>query len=279
MHPINIIDTTLRDGEQAPGIVFSKEDKKCIAALLDQVGVYEIEAGIPAMGPAECETLAEIFDLNLNARVSTWNRANINDIKASLDCGSRYVHISLPVSDIQIRYKLQKDRKWVLNKLREAVVFARDAGACVTVGAEDASRADFDFLAKYACLARELGAERLRYADTVGTLHPFNSYCKVQKLIRESGISIEFHAHNDFGMATANTLAGFEAGALFASTTVLGLGERAGNCSIESLISVLDQFFPASIKINQKALNFLEGYISSITREFYPQTEMQVCNN
>jgi len=265
MSPVRIVDTTLRDGEQAPGVVFSKENKICIAVLLDQVGVFEIEAGTPAMGTFECEALEEILALNLNCRVSTWNRALIGDIQTSLDCGSRRIHISLPVSDIQIQYKLQKDRSWVLNKLQETVSFARDAGAFVSVGAEDASRADFNFLIKFACLARELGVERLRYADTVGTLNPFTSYNNVQRLMSESGINIEFHAHNDFGMATANTLAGVEAGAQFVSTTVSGLGERAGNCSLEAIVSVLDHFLPNSVQANQNALNYLTQYVSSVT--------------
>lgn len=273
MSPVRIVDTTLRDGEQAPGVVFSKEDKLCIAALLDQVGVFEIEAGTPAMGSFEREALEELFALNLKARVSTWNRGNISDIQASLDCGSRCIHISLPVSDIQIQYKLQKNRTWVLNRLQDAVTFARNAGASVTVGAEDASRADFSFLVKYACLARELGAERLRYADTVGALHPFISYYKVQSLIRESGISIDFHAHNDFGLAIANTLVGVEAGAEYISTTVLGLGERAGNCSLENIVSVLNHFLPASVQANLNALNYLTQYVSSVMDSVYAHPE------
>ncbi len=268
MSLINIIDTTLRDGEQAPGIVFSKEDKKCIAILLDKVGVFEIEAGTPAMGSGECEALAEVFALNLTARVSTWNRANIRDIRASLDCGSRHLHISLPVSDIQIKYKLQKSRSWVLNKLQEAVVFAREEGAFVTVGAEDASRADFNFLVQYTNLARELGAERLRYADTVGILDPFMSHYRVKKLISESGIDIDFHAHNDFAMAIANTLAGVEAGAQYASTTVLGLGERAGNCPLEMIVKVFHKFLPMSISANKIALSSLVSYVTSVTEGF-----------
>jgi homocitrate synthase NifV len=190
-----------------------------------------------------------------------------------LNCGSRCIHISLPVSDIQIQYKLQKNRTWVLNRLQEAVGFARNAGASVTVGAEDASRADFSFLVKYACLARELGAERLRYADTVGALHPFISYYKVQSLIRESGISIDFHAHNDFGLAIANTLVSVEAGAEYISTTVLGLGERAGNCSLENIVSVLNHFLPTSVQVNQNALNYLTQYVSSVTDSVYARPE------
>jgi homocitrate synthase NifV len=265
MEAINFVDTTLRDGEQAAGIVFSKQDKLCIATLLDQVGVYEIEAGTPAMGGEEFEAIAAILALKLKSRVSTWNRAHIKDIKASLACGSHQLHITLPVSDIQIHYKLRKDRSWVLAKLQEAVSFAQDAGAAVTVGAEDASRADFNFLLEYACLAHKLGAERLRYADTVGMLNPFDSHYIIQKLISESGIDVEIHAHNDFGMAVANTWACVEAGARFASTTVLGLGERAGNCPLEMAADVFKKFLPQSFLVNQKALNILVGYVNSVT--------------
>ncbi|MEA4923689.1 MAG: homocitrate synthase [Syntrophomonadaceae bacterium] len=261
----NIVDTTLRDGEQAPGIVFSKEDKKYIALMLDKAGVFEIEAGTPAMGTGECEALAAVLELNPNTRISTWNRAHLKDIKASLGCGARHLHLSLPVSDIQIRYKLRKTRGWVLNQLKETVHFARAAGAAVTIGAEDASRADFRFLLEYACLARELGAERLRYADTVGVLDPFKTYSQVQQLINESGMAIEFHAHNDFALAVANTLAAVRAGAQFASTTVLGLGERAGNCPLETIIDVFDQFLPESIPLNRKAVNELVRYVTSVT--------------
>lgn len=262
---INIVDTTLRDGEQAPGIVFSREDKQHIASLLDKAGVFEIEAGTPIMGAGECEALAAVLELDLKARVSTWNRANLKDIQASLDCGSHHLHISLPVSDIQIHYKLRKNRRWVLNQLKEAVSYARAAGASVTVGAEDASRADFKFLAEYACLARDLGAERLRYADTVGVLDPFKSYYLVQGLVQESGVDIEFHAHNDFAMAIANTLAAVRAGARYASTTVSGLGERAGNCSLEMIIEVLNHFLPGSLSSSPNAVSDLVAFVTSIT--------------
>ncbi len=182
-----------------------------------------------------------------------------------MDCGAHHVHISIPVSDIQIKYKLNKDREWVLRQLEETVVYAREAGAGVSVGAEDASRGDFRFLVQYACLARELGAERLRYADTVGILDPFMTYNIFQKLIKESGMEIEIHAHNDFGMVVANTLAGAQAGAFFASTTVLGLGERAGNCPLETAVKVLDRFLPISVNVNQNALQSLIEYVNSIT--------------
>jgi len=247
---IRIVDTTLRDGEQAAGIAFNGEEKILIAKMLDRVGVSEIEAGIPAMGIDEQKTISEILALGLKARVLTWNRLKMEDIKASLDCGANFVHISAPVSDIQIGYKLQKSREWVLENLKKVVHFARERGCQVSVGAEDASRAEFSFVARFAETARDVGAERLRYADTLGVLNPFTARDRVVNLIEATGVEIEFHAHNDFGMATANTLAAIRGGAGLISTTVNGIGERAGNASMEEVERALEKLYSCPIGLN-----------------------------
>ena len=250
MKDIRIVDTTLRDGEQAAGIAFNGEEKILIAKMLDRVGVSEIEAGIPAMGIDEQKTISEILALGLKARVLTWNRLKMEDIKASLDCGANFVHISAPVSDIQIGYKLQKSREWVLENLKKVVHFARERGCQVSVGAEDASRAEFSFVARFAETARDVGAERLRYADTLGVLNPFTARDRVVNLIEATGVEIEFHAHNDFGMATANTLAAIRGGAGLISTTVNGIGERAGNASMEEVERALEKLYSCPIGLN-----------------------------
>lgn len=250
MKDIRIVDTTLRDGEQAAGIAFNGEEKILIAKMLDRVGVSEIEAGIPAMGIDEQKTISEILALGLKARVLTWNRLKMEDIKASLDCGANFVHISAPVSDIQIGYKLRKSREWVLENLKKVVYFARKRGCQVSVGAEDASRAEFSFVARFAETARDAGAERLRYADTLGVLNPFTARDRVANLIEATGVEIEFHAHNDFGMATANTLAAIRGGAGLISTTVNGIGERAGNASMEEVERALEKLYSCPIGLN-----------------------------
>ncbi len=182
---VHFIDTTLRDGEQSPGVAFTVAEKVDIACLLDKVGVYEIEAGIPAMGRLEMDAIDQILSKNLRARVTTWNRATLNDIKASLNCGACNLHISSPVSDIHIKYKLNRSRAWVLDNLRRTVHYARAAGCTVSIGAEDASRADMQFLILFAKLAQKEGANRLRFADTLGVLDPFTTREKVAEIIQK----------------------------------------------------------------------------------------------
>lgn len=232
-----IDDTTLRDGEQTAGVVFSRRDKITIARMLDSIGVHEIECGIPAMGKEEREGIKALVDLGLNARLIAWNRALVPDIQCSIDCGVTAVDISLSVSDIMIRNKIRKTREWVKEQLKVALGFAKENGLYVLVGGEDGSRADLSFLAELMEITLSMGGDRFRFCDTLGIMDPFSMYQKVAAL-REAvpGLPIEVHTHNDFGMATANTIAGFKAGAISANTTVNGLGERAGNAALEEVV-------------------------------------------
>jgi homocitrate synthase NifV len=234
-----IDDTTLRDGEQTAGVVFAKAEKMHIAQLLSEVGVQQIEAGIPAMGGDELEAIQAIVGMGLKSSILGWNRAVVSDVKMSLECGVDAVAVSISASDIHIKHKLRKDRQWVLDSVRKSVEFAKSHGLYVSVNAEDASRADFDFMVEFAKAAREAGADRLRYCDTLGTLEPFRTYHDVKALIEATGLDIEMHTHNDFGMATANAIAGIRAGARFVNTTVGGLGERTGNAALEEVVMAL----------------------------------------
>ncbi|MGB9682826.1 MAG: homoaconitate hydratase, partial [bacterium] len=232
MSDIKLVDTTLRDGEQTAGVVFSKGEKIQIARMLDEIGIHQIEAGIPVMGGDEAEAIKAITKLKLKASIMGWNRAVISDVEASLRCGVDAVAISISTSDIHIQYKLQKSREWVLDSMAKATEFAKREGVYISVSAEDASRTDMDFLVQFATVAKQAGADRIRFCDTVGIMDPFKMYDTIKVLIEKVSIPIEMHTHNDFGMATANTLAGIKAGATYAGVTINGLGERAGNAAL-----------------------------------------------
>jgi len=232
-----IDDTTLRDGEQTAGVVFSRQEKLAIARMLDAAGVQELECGIPAMGEEERDSIRALVELDLSARLITWNRAVIPDIQASIDCGIKAVDISLSVSDQMIDHKLRKSREWVKEQLKRTLGFAKEHSLYVSVGGEDSSRADLGFLAELMEITLELGGDRFRFCDTLGILDPFTMYAKVRAL-RDAvpGLDMEVHTHNDLGMATANAIAGIRAGARFVNTTVNGLGERAGNAPLEEVV-------------------------------------------
>ena len=267
---VYIDDTTLRDGEQTAGVVFTNEEKIEIARMLDAMGVHQIEAGIPAMGGDEQEAVKAIVDLELKASVLAWNRPVISDINASLECGVKAVAISISSSDIHIEHKLRQSREWVLRVVREAVEYAKSHGLYVSVNAEDASRADPDFLLQFARNAKDAGADRLRFCDTVGVLDPFRTYELVHRLIEEVGLEIEMHTHNDFGMATANAIAGVRAGATWVNTTVNGLGERAGNACLAEVVMALKHLMGVDTGIDTTQLRRIGEYVAQASGRDLP---------
>ncbi|MFZ7119844.1 MAG: homocitrate synthase/isopropylmalate synthase family protein [Eubacteriaceae bacterium] len=236
---LNIVDTTLRDGEQTPGVAFNSNSKIEIATALSELGVEIIEVGIPAMGEDEIDAIRKIKKLNLRSHLLTWNRMKKEDIDASIESEVYDVHISVPSSKIQIEKKLKIAPSKVLIKLSDTVEYAIKKGCSVSVGAEDASRADEVFLTKLFSVAIESGASRIRYADTLGKLNPFDTVTIIKNLKEELKIDIDFHGHNDFGMATANALAAYKSGASYISCSINGLGERAGNTPLEEIVMAL----------------------------------------
>jgi len=231
-----IVDTTLRDGEQSPGFAFSGKEKTELAKILDQAGVYQIEGGIPAMGKAEKDALLAMKSVCQQAKISAWNRLSLKDLAESFDCEPDIIHISVPVSKRQIYEKLKKDETWLEQQMVRCVDLARSKGYTVTIGFEDASAASMEFMVRLAQKLKKMQAAYIRFADTLGILTPFAAYEKVKQLREDSGMELEFHAHNDLGMAVANSIAAAQAGALYVDVTLAGIGERTGNCSFEPFL-------------------------------------------
>ncbi len=277
--PVYIVDTTLRDGEQTAGVVFSNNEKIRIAKLLDEMGVHQIEAGIPVMGGDEERAIREIANSGLKASIMAWNRAVVKDVEVSLSCGVDAVAISISTSDIHIQHKLRTSRQWVLDHMTEAVSFAKQNGMYVSVNAEDASRSEMDFLIQFGLAARQAGADRLRYCDTVGIMEPFSIYQRVKELIEATGLDVEMHTHNDFGMATANALAGVRAGARFVGVTVNGLGERAGNAAMEEVVMALKHITQTDLGFKTQIFREVAEYISRASGRVLPPWKAIVGTN
>ena len=277
--PVAIVDTTLRDGEQTAGVVFANEEKIRIARLLDEIGVHQIEAGIPVMGGDEEEAIRAIARLGLRASIMAWNRPVIEDIEASLRCGVGAVAISISTSDIHIQHKLQKTRDWVLENMVKATEFAKKEGLYISVNAEDASRSDFEFLVKFASAAKQAGADRIRFCDTVGVLEPFETYNRIKALRERVPIDIEMHMHNDFGMATANSVAGVKAGATHVGVTVNGLGERAGNAALEEVVMALKYTMGIDLGFDTKRFREIAEYVARASARDIPVSKAIVGTN
>lgn len=263
----NIIyeDTTLRDGEQAPGIAFDKETKIKIFKMLYSAGVRWFEVGIPAMGGDELSALQEILKIKNDAIVLAWCRGIKEEVEQALDLGFKAVHVGLPVSDIHINNSLDKDRKWLIDTAVEIVKLVKNRGAFLSISAEDVGRADIDFLLEYAKAVSYAGADRLRLSDTVGILD-FNRYGEIVKKVKENiDIEVQCHTHNDFGLAIANTLSGLINGAKYFHATINGIGERAGMPDILPVYMALKKMYNIDLNLDIKKLLKCSDYLKEIT--------------
>jgi 2-isopropylmalate synthase len=262
---VRIFDTTLRDGEQTPGVSVTAEQKIQIAIKLDELCVDAIEAGFPVVSQGEVEAVEGIVKQGLNAEICGLARAVKADIDAAIDCDLKYVHIFIATSDIHMEYKLKMGREEVLNKAVWAVDYAKKHGMQVEFSAEDATRSDRDFVRKVFKAVAEVGADRLDIPDTVGYATPLYM-AEIVKDVRTATakeLPISMHCHDDFGLAVANTISGLNSGASCAHVTINGLGERAGNASLEEVVMALQCLYNKKHSIKTELLYETSKFISN----------------
>jgi (R)-citramalate synthase len=262
---IKILDTTLRDGEQTPGVSLTPDSKLRIAQRLDEMGVDIIEAGFAAVSEGEMEAVKLIAQAGLKAQICSCSRGTKGDIDAVAKSGANAIHLIIPTSDIHIDWKLKKTREQVLKIAEDCVKHAKDCGLVVELSAEDSTRSDRDYLKKIFKAGIAAGADRVVACDTVGILTPEKSYEFYHDLVSSLSVPVSVHCHNDFGMAVANSVAALRAGCSEVHCTINGLGERAGNASLEEIVVALKALYNIDTHIKTELLYSTSQLVSRLT--------------
>jgi homocitrate synthase NifV len=260
-------DTTMRDGEQAPGVAFSQKKKLEIFEKLVETGVKWIEPGIPAMGGEEIRTLQIMLERKNDVTLVGWNRGIKDDIGFSIDLGFEAVHIGLPTSPVHLRESIGRDRGWLLRQAADLIKYAKDRGVFVSISAEDVGRTEIPFLQEYAVAVADAGADRLRLSDTIGILGPEEYGRRVAAVGQVSSIDTQCHCHNDFGLGVANTLAGLKAGARYFHVCVNGMGERAGMPDLAQTAVALKHLYDRDVGLDMRHFKALSELVSEASRQ------------
>jgi 2-isopropylmalate synthase len=274
-----IFDTTLRDGEQTPGIAFSVDDKVRIASALSDLGVDVIEAGFPITSTGEREAIRKIVALNLKARVCGLARSTKADIDSVLDCGLDYVHTFIATSDIHLKHKLKMTREQVLAKAVETVEYAKSHGLTVEMSCEDGTRTDLGFLKQMHTAVQDAGVDKINLPDTVGTMSPAAMEYLVGEVMKFTKVPLAIHCHDDFGLAVANSLAAVRQGASQVHVCINGLGERAGNAALEEVVLGLMAFYNVPTNVDPKRIGYTSKLVSRITGIPIPDNKPIVGNH
>jgi D-citramalate synthase len=279
MEPI-ILDTTLRDGEQTPGVSLSVDQKVMIAEALDKLGVDIIEAGTAISSEGEFEAIKAISQAGLKAEICSFGRIKKEDIDAAADAGADSIFMVAPSSDIHISAKFPgRKREDIIEMSVEAIEYARERGLIVEFGGEDASRAEFNFLMELYRAAVDAKADRLTFTDTVGVFTPDRAMETMKKIKAEFKLPLAFHGHDDFGLATANTIFAIRGGADEVHVAVNGLGERAGNAALEEVVMALEFLYGIKTKVNKQAIYPTSQLVEKLTRIVVPPNKPIVGDN
>ncbi|WP_409198106.1 homocitrate synthase family protein [Methanobrevibacter acididurans] len=276
---ITIYDTTLRDGEQTPGVCLDKQEKLEIAKKLDEFRIHQIEVGFPIVSKHEKDTVSTIAHEGLNADVLCLARTKISDINAALDCDVDGIITFMGTSDLHLEHKMHITRQEALNTCMKSIEYAKDHGLFVAFSAEDATRTDLDYLKRMYKKAESYGVDRVHVADTTGAITPQGMTFLIKELRKEINTNIALHCHNDFGLAVTNSIAGLLAGANDVSTTINGIGERAGNASLEELVMSLKLLYGKDLGFKTKIIKELSEMVSKDTGLEVPYNKPVVGKN
>jgi len=276
---ITVYDSTLRDGEQMPGISFKTSDKIAIARKLDEVGVTQIEAGFPAVSREEKRAVRAVKGEGLNAEILALSRLTKEDIDTCLDCDIDMILLFIASSPLHLKYKLRMTEEEVLDKTGAMVQYAKDHGLKTSFSTEDSTRTDFKFLKKLNIMAEKQGADRIGITDTVGCIMPEGIRFLATKINQSLSTPFSIHLHNDFGLALANALVGVQCGASAVATTVNGIGERGGNLALEEFVVAMKVLYNRNLGVDTSGLKELSELVAKLSNVKIPKNKPLVGQN